>query len=200
MLTKHNSSVHKVRRLPAYRRSFYSVALVQALRFMSTLLRSYVAYVALVSYALSCRLLRRSLYSVALVKPCASSRPPSRNTQHTNRGTLASPPSSRPAWSARGARLLPRRRARRRRLHVARRPWASASPAPAPHWRTGAKSCELWGKALPPHWLWGKEMRGRGCGAIGAGCELSTSRSWCSILESSVTSSRLNTSCTRLSR
>ena len=51
------------------------------------------------------------------------------------------------------------------------------------------------------HRLWGKEMRGRaGCGAIGAGCELSTSRIWCSILESSVTSSRLNTSCTRLCR
>ena len=51
------------------------------------------------------------------------------------------------------------------------------------------------------HRLWGKEMRGRaGCGAIGAGCELSTSRSWCSILESSVTSSRLNTSCTQLCR
>ena len=48
--------------------------------------------------------------------------------------------------------------------------------------------------------LWGKGMRGRGCGAIGAGYELSTSRSWCSILESSVTSSRLNTSCTRLCR
>ena len=50
---------------------------------------------------------------------------------------------------------------------------------------------------IGPQALWGKGMRGRGCGAIGAGYELSTSRSWCSILESSVTSSRLNTSCTR---
>ena len=64
-------------------------------------------------------------------KRCASSRSPWRNTQHTDRGPLASPSSSRPAWAARGARPLPRRRARRRRLDVARRPWASASPAPA---------------------------------------------------------------------
>ena len=35
---------------------------------------------------------------------------------------------------------------------------------------------------------------------LGAGCELCTSRSWCSILTSSRTSSRLNTSCTRLCR
>ena len=56
-----------------------------------------------------------------------------RNTQHTHacseRRTLytfnavqLSLSSSRPAWAARGARPLPRRRARRRRLDVARRP------------------------------------------------------------------------------
>ena len=86
----------------------------------------------------------------------------------------------------RGARPLPRRRARRRRLDIARRPWAFASPAPATalvHTGCGAKRCEV-----------------EQAGTIGAGCELSTSRVWCSILESSVTSSRLNTSCTRLCR
>ena len=139
------------------------------------------------------------MYSVALVQALRFLAPAlAQHATHRQRNSIASPSSSRPAWAAREARPLPRRRARRRRLHVARRPWASAISAPAPHWRTGGQ--ELWGTALPPHWLWGKEMRGRGCGAIGAGCELSTSRSWCSILESSLTLRRLNTSCTRLSR
>ena len=123
---------------------------------------------------------RSRMYSGARMAeraPLASARPPAGPTA---RGSVG------PAWAAREASPLPRRRARRRRLDIVRRPWAIASPAPA-H-RIGA------------HRLWGKEMRGRGCGAVGAGCELSTSRIWCSILESSLTSRRKNTSCTRLCR
>ena len=135
-----------IQRPPAYRRSFFSVDLVQALRFFAPALAQHATH------------RRTQLPRLVLV--------------------------------------LHGRREERVRCRAEERVGVDLM-LPGVHGHPPAQHLHRIGPLA--HRLWDKEMRGRGCGAIGAGCELSTSRSWCSILESSLTSRRLNTSCTQLS-